>query len=69
MLPTTDAHEGAREASRMPTYHCEGCGAAVWDSEVLAALAEVSPRSEGPAAVREAVAGAVCPACGYEQDG
>ncbi len=66
MAPTTDPYEGTADVALMPTYHCEACGAQVWDASVQAALAEVS-RSDGVRAVDAAVAGAECPACGTVQ--
>lgn len=66
MAATTDPYEGTADVGLMPTYHCEACGAQVWDEAVLAALSGLG-RSDSPADVDAAVAGAECPACGHAQ--
>lgn len=66
MIRTTDPRIGARESSRMPTYICEGCSEPVWDEEVCDRLGEIS-REDSLAAVEEAVSGAECPECGFQQ--
>lgn len=65
-MRTADAHAGAREFGLMPTYHCEACGAHVWDTDVQDALATLTGSAKA-ADVDGCVTGAECPACGSAQ--